>query len=42
MPDWADPVARYILQEGLPNTLRVAAVAARRQHADRRSCSARC
>ena len=27
MPDWTDPVARYILQEGLPNTLRVAAIA---------------
>jgi His/Glu/Gln/Arg/opine family amino acid ABC transporter permease subunit len=27
MPDWVEPVARYILQEGLPNTLRVAAIA---------------
>ena len=27
MPDWAEPVARYILQEGLPNTLRVAVIA---------------
>jgi polar amino acid transport system permease protein len=27
MPDWMEPVARYILQEGLPNTLRVAAIA---------------
>ena len=27
MPDWAEPVARYILEEGLPNTLRVAVVA---------------
>jgi His/Glu/Gln/Arg/opine family amino acid ABC transporter permease subunit len=27
MPDWTGPVARYILQEGLPNTLRVAAIA---------------
>ena len=24
LPDWVDPVARYILQEGLPGTLRVA------------------
>jgi len=27
MPDWVEPVARYILQEGLPGTLRVAAFA---------------
>ncbi len=27
MPDWVGPVARYILQEGLPGTLRVSAVA---------------
>ena len=27
MPDWAEPVAHYILHEGLPNTLRVAAIA---------------
>jgi polar amino acid transport system permease protein len=27
MPDWSGPVARYILQEGLPNTLRVAVIA---------------
>jgi His/Glu/Gln/Arg/opine family amino acid ABC transporter permease subunit len=27
MPDWTGPVARYILQDGLPNTLRVAAIA---------------
>jgi polar amino acid transport system permease protein len=27
LPDWADPVAHYILHEGLPNTLRVAAIA---------------
>jgi polar amino acid transport system permease protein len=27
MPDWVDPVARYILEEGLPGTLRVAAIA---------------
>lgn len=27
MPDWVEPVARYILQEGLPGTLRVSAVA---------------
>jgi len=27
MPDWAGPVARYVLQEGLPNTLRVAVIA---------------
>jgi His/Glu/Gln/Arg/opine family amino acid ABC transporter permease subunit len=27
MPDWAEPVARYILEEGLPGTLRVAAIA---------------
>src|SRR5262245_28256809 len=27
MPDWFSPVANYILEEGLPNTLRVAAVA---------------
>jgi polar amino acid transport system permease protein len=27
MPDWVEPVARYILQEGLPNTLRVALIA---------------
>ncbi|HSL64907.1 MAG TPA: amino acid ABC transporter permease [Gaiellaceae bacterium] len=25
MPDWVEPVARYILEEGLPGTLRVAA-----------------
>ena len=42
MPDWAGPVARYILQEGLPNTLRVAAIAVVGEHADRRRCSARC
>jgi polar amino acid transport system permease protein len=27
MPDWAGPVARYILEEGLPGTLRVSAFA---------------
>jgi polar amino acid transport system permease protein len=27
MPDWAEPVIRYVLQEGLPNTLRVAVIA---------------
>src|SRR5262245_53460337 len=27
LPDWVDPVARYILEEGLPGTLRVAAIA---------------
>jgi His/Glu/Gln/Arg/opine family amino acid ABC transporter permease subunit len=27
MPDWSRPVAHYVLHEGLPNTLRVAAVA---------------
>ena len=27
MPEWVEPVARYILQEGLPNTLRVAVIA---------------
>jgi polar amino acid transport system permease protein len=27
MPDWVEPVVRYILEEGLPNTLRVAAFA---------------
>jgi polar amino acid transport system permease protein len=27
MPDWAGPGARYVLQEGLPNTLRMAAIA---------------
>ena len=32
MPDWAEPVCQYILHEGLPNTLRVAAIAARREH----------
>ena len=26
-PDWAGPVVEYILQEGLPNTLRMAAIA---------------
>jgi polar amino acid transport system permease protein len=26
MPDWVDPVVRYILEEGLPGTLRVAAI----------------
>ena len=27
MPDWVDPVARYVLQEGLRGTVRVAAIA---------------
>ena len=27
MPDWVEPVARYILEEGLPGTLRVSAAA---------------
>ena len=27
MPDWVEPVARYILEQGLPGTLRVAAIA---------------
>jgi len=27
VPDWVEPVARYILQEGLPGTLRVSAAA---------------
>jgi His/Glu/Gln/Arg/opine family amino acid ABC transporter permease subunit len=27
MPDWVDPVARYVLEEGLPGTARVAAIA---------------
>jgi polar amino acid transport system permease protein len=27
MPEWAEPVARYILTEGLPNTLKMAAFA---------------
>lgn len=26
-PDWVEPVARYILTEGLPGTLRVSAIA---------------
>ena len=26
-PDWAEPIARYILEVGLPATLRVSAVA---------------
>ena len=35
MPDWAEPVARYILEEGLPATLRVAAIAVVGSTADR-------
>jgi polar amino acid transport system permease protein len=27
VPDWVDPVARYVLEEGLPGTARVAAIA---------------
>ncbi|MGI9111195.1 MAG: ABC transporter permease subunit, partial [Gaiellaceae bacterium] len=27
MPDWVEPVARYILLEGLPGTLRVSVIA---------------
>ena len=27
LPDWVEPVARYILQDGLPGTLRVSAIA---------------
>jgi polar amino acid transport system permease protein len=27
MPGWVDPTARYVLQQGLPNTLRIAAIA---------------
>jgi polar amino acid transport system permease protein len=27
MPDWVEPVARYMLEEGLKNTLRIAAIA---------------
>jgi His/Glu/Gln/Arg/opine family amino acid ABC transporter permease subunit len=27
VPDWVEPVARYILEEGLPGTLRVSAIA---------------
>jgi polar amino acid transport system permease protein len=27
LPEWVEPVARYILEEGLPGTLRVAAIA---------------
>ena len=27
MPDWADPVAHYMIHEGLPATLRIAAYA---------------
>ena len=27
MPDWAGPVARYVLEQGLPGTARVAAIA---------------
>ena len=27
MPDWVEPIVRYILQEGLPGTLRVSAIA---------------
>jgi len=27
MPDWAGPVARYVLEQGLPGTLRVGAIA---------------
>jgi polar amino acid transport system permease protein len=27
MPDWVEPVVRYILEDGLPGTLRVAAIA---------------
>ena len=26
LPDWVEPVARYILVEGLPGTLRVSAI----------------
>ena len=27
LPDWVEPVARYMLEEGIPNTLRIAAIA---------------
>ena len=27
LPDWSGPVAHYVIHEGLPNTLRVAAIA---------------
>jgi len=27
VPDWVEPVARYVIQEGLPGTLRVSAIA---------------
>ena len=27
MPEWVEPVVRYILTEGLPATLRVSAIA---------------
>ena len=36
MPDWSGPVWHYILHEGLPNTLRVAAIALVGEHPDRR------
>ena len=29
LPDWVEPVARYILFDGLPGTLRVSAIAVR-------------
>ena len=35
MPDWVGPVARYILEEGLPATLRISADRRRRQRRDR-------
>ena len=35
MPDWAEPVVRYILEEGLPATLRVSAVSVVGSDADR-------
>ncbi len=33
LPDWVQRVARYMLEEGLVNTLKIAADLARRQHA---------
>ena len=35
LPDWIEPVARYMLEVGLANTLKLVGDRARRQHAHR-------
>ena len=42
LPDWVGPVAEYVFEVGLVNTLKISAMALVGSTVDRRSCSAPC